>query len=212
MWKNLGAWHCVFEKISTRRERKELTLKASESLSQPPAAKIFEAFRATPPGHVRVVICGSDPYPSGSTGIPFEVPHNLPIKGSLQNIAKELSFEYQQVVGNVDVKMWCRQGVLLLNSSLTVRNPTNTSAWTNFTRALIQDLNQSKKSLVFLLWGRQAQKLGKYIDYNRHLVLSSSHPSSRSANRQNGTWWENGHFLRCNEYLQSHGQPQIKWF
>ena len=181
----------------------------------PPRAQRFAAFQATAPERVRVVILGQDPYPTPghAHGLAFSVqPGVAPLPKSLKNIYSELADDLG--VSNLSGHLgpWCEQGVLLLNSVLTVAAGQPGShakrGWERFTDAVICHLDRSRDGLVFLLWGAYAQKKGKAIDRDRHLVIESAHPSPLSAYRG---FFGSRPFSRINEYLASRGQPPIDW-
>jgi len=173
----------------------------------PPAKYIFHAFNRTPFDQVKVVILGQDPYhePDQAQGLAFYVPPSVSAPPSLVNIAKE--------VGHMpDLISWADQGVLLLNSTLTVAAHAAGShqgrGWETFTDAVVQRLSQGREHLVFMLWGAYAQRKGSVIDCNRHLVLKAAHPSPLSAYRG---FFGCHHFDRCNYYLTEHDIEPIRW-
>lgn len=181
----------------------------------PPGRLIFNAFNLCPFHQTKVVIIGQDPYhgPNQAHGLCFSVNDGIAFPPSLQNIFKEIQSDLgtpPPTSGNLT--RWAEQGVLLLNATLTVRAHTAGShqrkGWEEFTDAAIQCLANGREHLVFILWGAYAQKKGAFIDRNRHLVLSSAHPSPLSA--YNG-FFGNKHFSRANEYLQQHGMTPIVW-
>lgn len=181
----------------------------------PPGRLIFNAFNLCPFHQTKVVIIGQDPYhgPNQAHGLCFSVNDGIAFPPSLQNIFKEIQSDLgtpPPATGNLT--RWAEQGVLLLNATLTVRAHTAGShqrkGWEEFTDAAIQCLANGREHLVFILWGAYAQKKGAFIDRNRHLVLSSAHPSPLSA--YNG-FFGNKHFSRANEYLQQHGMSPIVW-
>lgn len=181
----------------------------------PPASKIFEAFNSTPFDDVKVVIIGQDPYhgEGQANGLSFSVNPGIPFPPSLMNIFKEVEAETgSPIPENGDLTRWARQGVLLLNSSLTVRehSPKSHSSigWDKFTDEAVRKLATEREGLVFMLWGADAIKKGSFIDRNKHLVLTSPHPSPLSAHRG---FFGNGHFNAANEYLVKEGKEPIKW-
>lgn len=181
----------------------------------PPASKIFEAFNATPFDDVKVVIIGQDPYhgPGQANGLCFSVNPGISFPPSLLNIFKEIESETgKPVPADGDLSRWARQGVLLLNSSLTVREhcPKSHSSigWEQLTDAAVRKLATEREGLVFMLWGADAIKKGSFIDRDRHLVLTSPHPSPLSARRG---FFGNGHFNAANVYLTEHGKTPIDW-
>ena len=181
----------------------------------PPGSQIFHIFNACPFEKVKVVILGQDPYPNPGQyyGVCFSVPDGVAIPGSLMNIFKEIKADIgtdAPTTGNLT--RWAEQGVLLLNATLTVRahqaGSHQNRGWETFTDAAIRALAESKEHLVFILWGSYAQKKGAFIDRNKHLVLTSAHPSPLSA--YNG-FFGNKHFSRTNDYLKAHGETEINW-
>lgn len=181
----------------------------------PPAKLIFNAFDQCPFDEVEVVIVGQDPYhePRQAHGLCFSVNDGVEIPPSLQNIYKEIHDDLGKPIprsGNLE--RWARQGVLLLNATLTVQAHRAGShqgkGWEEFTDAVIRQLANERENLVFILWGAYAQRKGENIDTNRHLVLKSPHPSPLSAHRG---FFGNKHFSKANEYLVAHGKNPIDW-
>lgn len=181
----------------------------------PPGALIFNAFDVCPFEKVRAVIIGQDPYhgPGQAHGLCFSVKDGVEFPPSLINIFKEIESDMgipQPSSG--DLTRWARQGVLLLNATLTVRahqaGSHQKKGWEEFTDYVIKILNSEKKNIVFFLWGSYAQKKGESIDRSRHLVLESVHPSPLSASKG---FFGNRHFSRCNDYLVSNGIEPIDW-
>jgi uracil-DNA glycosylase len=181
----------------------------------PPAKLIFNAFDQCPFDEVEVVIVGQDPYhePGQAHGLCFSVNDGIEIPPSLQNIYKEIHDDLGKPIprsGNLE--RWARQGVLLLNATLTVQAHRAGShqgkGWEEFTDAAIRHLANERQNLVFILWGAYAQRKGENIDTNRHLVLKSPHPSPLSAHRG---FFGNKHFSKANEYLVAHGKKPIDW-
>lgn len=181
----------------------------------PQGRNIFAAFNASPFDSTNVVIIGQDPYhgPGQANGLCFSVAPGIQMPPSLINIFKEVSADTGAPMPvDGDLSRWARQGVLLLNSSLTVKEhqPKSHSGigWETFTDAAVDVLSNSRDNLVFLLWGSDAIRKGEKIDRNRHLVLTSPHPSPLSAHRG---FFGNHHFSKANEYLMAHGKSPIKW-
>lgn len=181
----------------------------------PAGRNIFNAFDLCPFDKVKVVIIGQDPYhePGQAHGLCFSVQDGVPFPPSLRNIFKEISDDLGKPVPvSGDLTRWARQGVLLLNATLTVRAGQAGShqgrGWEEFTDAVIRELNAKRNGLVFILWGGYAKKKGAMIDRSRHLVLSSAHPSPLSA--YNG-FFGNHHFSLANKWLQEHGETPIEW-
>ena len=182
----------------------------------PPGKYIFNAFNLCPFDSVKVVIIGQDPYhePGQAHGLSFSVADGVPMPPSLVNIFKEIQLDLgTPMPASGDLTRWARQGVLLLNATLTVRVHMAAShqkhGWEEFTDAAIRALNADRNNLVFILWGGYARSKAQLIDASRHLVLQSVHPSPLSANR--GGWFGNHHFSRANAYLVEHGIEPIKW-
>lgn len=182
----------------------------------PPQDQIFSAFNATPFNKVKVVIIGQDPYHglNQAHGLCFSVNDGISHPPSLKNIFKELGNDLiipYPKSGNL--LAWARQGVLLLNATLTVREGEAGShqgiGWEKFTSQIIKLLNLKKEGLVFMLWGSKAKAYGRQIDFSKHFVLESGHPSPLSANR--GFWFGNKHFSQCNAYLRAKGEKEIDW-
>ena len=181
----------------------------------PPGRLIFNAFDLCPFDRVKVVIIGQDPYhgPGQAHGLCFSVNDGIAYPPSLVNIFKEIKADIgtePPTTGNLT--RWARQGVLLLNATLTVRahqaGSHQNKGWELFTDAVIRLLAEEKEHLVFILWGAYAQRKGAFIDRSRHLVLTSAHPSPLSA--YNG-FFGNHHFSRTNTYLEEHGETGIVW-
>lgn len=181
----------------------------------PPGSRIFEAFNRCPFPDVKVVILGQDPYhgPGQANGLCFSVSPGVEMPPSLVNIFKEIEADTAAPFpADGDLGRWADQGVLLLNSSLTVQAHCPGShqghGWETFTDAVIAKLASSCRNLVFILWGSYAIRKGAFIDRNRHLVLTSPHPSPLSAYRG---FFGNHHFSRANAYLREHGKTPIIW-
>jgi uracil-DNA glycosylase len=181
----------------------------------PPAKLIFNAFNSTPFNNVKVVIVGQDPYhqPHQAHGLCFSVNDGIKIPPSLVNIYKEINFDLgTPIATSGNLERWAKQGVLLLNATLTVSAGLAGShqgkGWEQFTDRVIESLSRNGNNLVFMLWGSYAQKKGASIDQTKHLVLTSPHPSPLSAYRG---FFGNKHFSRANEYLISKGKSPIEW-
>jgi len=181
----------------------------------PPGKLIFNAFDACKLENLKVVILGQDPYinPNQAMGLSFSVPDGVPKPPSLLNIFKELKKETGlEIPVSGNLTRWANQGVLLLNTVLTVRaglsNSHQGEGWETFTDEVIRLISKEKENVVFLLWGSPARKKAELIDHNRHLILESAHPSPMSVMRG---FFDNGHFMKCNEYLISKGQNPIIW-
>jgi uracil-DNA glycosylase len=181
----------------------------------PRATDILRAFQLTPFDAVRVVILGQDPYhgPGQAHGLSFSVPEGVPPPPSLRNIFQEIHRDLGiPVPSNGDLSAWASQGVLLLNTTLTVRAGEAGShaghGWERFTDAAISALSRERNGLIFLLWGRHAQAKEALIDPERHYILKAPHPSPLSAHRG---FIGCGHFGATNEILAAQGSPPIDW-
>ena len=187
----------------------------SNGIVYPPKENIFEAFNHTPFNEVKAVIIGQDPYhePNQAHGLAFSVKHGVRPPPSLVNIYKEIHRDLGVAIPqNGNLQHWAKQGVLLLNATLTVEAHCAGShqgkGWEELTDAAIHALNQECEHIVFMLWGAYAQRKGKFIDKRKHLVLQTSHPSPLSVYRGfDGC----GHFSAANKYLIQHGQEPIQW-
>ena len=182
----------------------------------PPGKLVFNAFNLCPFDKVKVVILGQDPYheQGQAMGLSFSVPEGIKLPPSLQNIYKEIQNDLgKPIPASGDLTRWARQGVLLLNATLTVRahiaNSHQTLGWANFTDAAIEALNAHREHIVFMLWGGFAHSKKRLIDANRHCIIESVHPSPRSANR--GGRFGQHQFSRCNAYLKQQGLDEIDW-
>lgn len=182
----------------------------------PKVEDVFSAFNHCDFKNTKVVIIGQDPYhgKNQANGLCFSVQDGIKHPPSLVNILKELSDNYNTLypaTGNLIA--WAKQGVLLLNATLTVEESKPGShqkqGWEQFTDAVIQLISDRKEDVVFLLWGGFAQKKAKLIDVSKHHILTSGHPSPLSANR--GLWFGNQHFLKTNNYLRSKEISEIDW-
>lgn len=195
----------LMARVQTRREQGVTVY--------PPAHEVFQAFKLTTVENLKVVIIGQDPYhgPGQAHGLCFSVPVGIPAPPSLKNIYKALSHDFADFTApqHGNLTHWAEQGVLLLNTVLTVEQGQPNShanwGWERFTDTVIQQINQHCEGIVFLLWGSHAQKKGKIIDRQRHHVLTSVHPSPLSAHRGFLTC---GHFAEANRLL---GANAIDW-
>lgn len=181
----------------------------------PPAGQVFSALKMTPPEDVRVVIVGQDPYhgEDQAHGLSFSVPAGVKFPPSLRNIFKELAADLQiQPPESGDLSGWAKQGVLLLNSTLTVRAHEAGShrghGWEAFTDAVLQAVNRISPPCVFILWGSDAQKKRPLIDETRHRVLAGAHPSPLSAYRG---FFGSRPFSAANALLQELGREPVNW-
>jgi uracil-DNA glycosylase len=181
----------------------------------PPPKSIFRAFDLCPFDKVEVVILGQDPYhgPRQANGLCFAVSEGVVLPPSLQNIFKEIESDLGEKLRNKtgDLERWAKQGVLLLNATLTVRARTAGShqgkGWEEFTDAVIRKLSEERKDLVFVLWGNYAKAKGAHIDRSKHFVIESAHPSPFSATRFFGS----KPFSKTNEYLIEHSKKPVDW-
>lgn len=182
----------------------------------PKGEDIFVAFEYSSFEDTKVVILGQDPYhgPGQAHGLCFSVSDGIAIPPSLVNIFREIKEDLgKDVPASGNLERWAKQGVLLLNATLTVRahqaGSHQKKGWEHFTDRVIEILSERKENLVFLLWGGYAKKKAKKIDGSKHLILTSGHPSPLSANR--GYWFGNKHFSKTNDYLLSKGKKSIDW-
>lgn len=192
----------------------------------PPRKMLFRAFDFFPPQETRVVIIGQDPYPQpgNACGMAFAVPETQPVPGSLQHIFAEINREYNtpNAYHSPTLVQWASQGVLLLNTILSVAEgkPLSHSAigWQNFTNYTIEHLSEINDGMVFMLWGNPAQNRRPLIDESKHLVLTATHPSGLSwgkladgSRRAEQSFWGCNHFIECNKYLEAEGHKPIVW-
>lgn len=219
---NLDAsWKSFFETEQHKEYFEKLIIQVENEYDHhicfPPKELIFNAFVFCTLNDLKIVIIGQDPYhgEGEANGLCFSVNDGVAIPPSLKNIFTEINLEYDRVFfptsGNLE--HWAKQGVLLLNASLTVRKDQANSHkhlhWNTFTDNAIRYISENTENTVFLLWGSYAQKKGAKIDRNKHLVLETGHPSPLSANR--GLWFGNNHFKSANDYLLVHGREPIEW-
>ncbi|NCC09047.1 MAG: uracil-DNA glycosylase [Bacteroidia bacterium] len=204
-----------FEKAYFQKLTEFVRNEYRQHLVFPPGNLIFNAFNLCPFQEVKVVLIGQDPYhgPGQAHGLCFSVNDGVRFPPSLVNIFKEIKGDVgtePPATGNLT--RWAQQGVLLLNATLTVEahraGSHQKKGWETFTDAAIRALAEQREHLVFILWGAYAQKKGAFIDRDRHLVLTSAHPSPLSA--YNG-FFGNQHFSRTNAYLKANGQQEIVW-
>jgi uracil-DNA glycosylase len=182
----------------------------------PPIDNIFDSLNFCVLSKLKVVIIGQDPYhqENQANGLSFSVSKDVKIPPSLNNIFKELNNDINKPLPtNGDLTYLSKQGVLLLNSCLSVRMSSPGShynfGWEIFTDKIISIISEKKSNVVFLLWGNKSILKSKLIDINKHLILTSGHPSPLSANR--GYWFGNRHFSKTNDYLKNNGLNQISW-
>ena len=215
----LGPWGALLKDELEKPYFAALTERVDEARASaevyPPEGEWFRACSLTPPDRVRAVILGQDPYhePGQAHGLCFSVNDGVPFPPSLQNIFKEIENDLgKPIPATGNLLRWARQGVLLLNATLTVRahqaGSHQNRGWEEFTDAVIHHLAEEREHIVFILWGAYAQRKGAFIDRTRHLVLQSPHPSPLSAHRG---FFGNHHFSKANEYLVAHGIEPIDW-
>ncbi|ALV64107.1 uracil-DNA glycosylase [Campylobacter fetus] len=180
----------------------------------PPSNLIFNAFNLTPFDKVKVVILGQDPYHNEgeAMGLSFSVPKGVRVPPSLANIYKELRDDLGIVEPNCgDLSYWAKQGVLLLNATLSVgarmANSHSNFGWQIFSDAVIKHISEKKLGVVFMLWGNYARAKANLIESNKHLVLTAAHPSPLAR----GAFFGSRHFSKCNNYLIKNGQTPIDW-
>ena len=214
-------WNEFFKKL----QNEEFCLKLNDFLNKeyrdytcyPPRELLFNAFRLTPLDKVKVVIVGQDPYhePGQAMGLSFSVPEGIKVPPSLVNIYKEIAQEYNAKMNfsSGDLTYLAKQGVLLLNSILSVRAHQamshNTEEYKMFLSRVLEVLDKQTTPIVFLLWGGPARKLKGYLHNPSHLILECIHPSPLAANH--GGWFGNNHFTEANRYLREHGLSEINW-
>lgn len=214
-WKHALEEELTSKNMDKLREFLKQAYQSNDSI-YPPAPLMFNALNLTPLSRVKVVILGQDPYhgPGQAMGLSFSVPKTIPKPPSLNNVLKEMA----QDIGIVpskhgDLTYWAQQGVLLLNSSLTVKesepNSHQNAGWEQFTDKVIDVVNEQTEHTVFILWGSKAQKKGKYINTDKHLILTAVHPSPLAANR--GGFFGTKPFSKTNDYLKQYGQTPIDW-
>ena len=190
--------------------------KQAQKIIYPPSKQIFSALNTTPLADVKVVILGQDPYhgPNQANGLSFSVQKGIALPPSLRNIFHELHTDLGiPAPRHGDLTKWAKQGVLLLNSVLTVEAGQPTShqkqGWEAFTDEVIDVLNEQREHVVFILWGAYAQRKGQRINRDKHLVLTAAHPSPLAANR--GGFFGCKVFSKTNQYLKQHGIEPIDW-
>jgi len=213
-WKNI--LQSEFEKPYFENLTSFVKNEYSKHTCYPKGADVFAAFDFCALDDLKVVILGQDPYHGvgQANGLCFSVHDGITHPPSLINIFKEIEKDVNiPYPKSGDLSRWAKQGVLLLNATLTVRageaGSHQKQGWEQFTDAVIQKISEEKKDVVFLLWGGFAKKKAKLIDKNKHHILTSGHPSPLSANR--GYWFDNKHFSKTNDFLQSIGSATIQW-
>ena len=210
-------FHQIQEEEFCENLNKFLNKEYQEYTCYPPRELLFNAFKLTPLDKVKVVIVGQDPYhePGQAMGLSFSVPKGIKVPPSLVNIYKEIIDEYNCKMDftSGDLTYLAKQGVLLLNSILSVRAHQalshNNNDYRMFLAKVLEVLDHQTQPIVFLLWGGPARKLKEYLHNPSHLILECVHPSPLAANH--GGWFGNGHFKKTNEYLCKNGIKEIKW-
>lgn len=213
-WRDFLTLECAKPYMASLSKFMEQEIASGQTIF-PNKDDVFNALSTTDFKDVRVVILGQDPYHGAGQahGLSFSVRKGIKLPPSLRNIYKEIELEYgTPMPRDGDLTNWARQGVLLLNATLTVREANAGShqkkGWEEFTDAIIRELNEKHSHVVFLLWGAYAQKKGAFIDRTKHLVLESVHPSPLSAHRG---FLGCGHFKSANEYLEANKRKAIDW-
>lgn len=212
-------WENFLQEYWPKAQHALLMEKVREEYAQsqvyPPEKLLFRAFELCAPQDLKAVILGQDPYhgPYQANGLAFSVPSGIKLPPSLRNIYKEVIRDYGDISdARGDLSNWAEQGVLLLNSSLSVKAGEAAShaklGWQEFTDAVIRSVAEQCQDIVFFLWGKHAQQRSGLIDKNKHLVLESVHPSPLSAHRG---FIGNGHFSACNAYLKTKSKTEIQW-
>ena len=217
----INSWEELFEYIKTQDYAKKINQILNEEYTThtifPPRNMMFNAFKYTPLKEVKVVIIGQDPYHEEhqAMGLSFSVPNGVALPPSLINIYKEIenNFGYKMNFASGDLTYLAKQGVLLLNTILTVRKSIPLShqniGYDLFVKDVLHTLDEQPQPMVFLLWGSYARSLKKYLSNPNHLILESTHPSPLSANR--GGFFHQNLFLKTNNYLKEHGIEPINW-
>jgi uracil-DNA glycosylase len=213
-WKNI--LNQEFEKPYFKELANFVKNEYTTTTCYPKGADIFAAFDYCNLNDLKVVIIGQDPYhgPNQANGLCFSVKDEIAHPPSLINIFKEISTDLEvDYPKSGNLERWAKQGVLLLNATLTVRaheaGSHQKKGWETFTDEVIQQISKEKEDIIFLLWGGFAKKKAKLIDKSKHHILESGHPSPLSANR--GYWFGNKHFSKTNELLSSLGKAKIDW-
>ena len=214
-------WNEVFESIKSKDYALKLNAFLDEEYKNhviyPSRDNMFNAFKLTPLENVKVVIFGQDPYhePGQAMGLSFSVPNDIKAPPSLINIYKEIQLEFNTHMKDMggDLTYLAKQGVLLLNTILTVREHAplshNIKEYNLFMQDIISTLNSLEQPIVFLLWGGNAKGFSKYLTNKNHLILTATHPSPLGANH--GGWFGCNHFIKTNEFLLKNGVKPINW-
>lgn len=214
-WKAALTEFLLSDKMDHLREFLRQEISENKTI-YPPSTMIFNALDSTPLNQVKAVIIGQDPYhgPDQAHGLSFSVQRGVTVPPSLRNIFHELQSDLAiPVAKHGNLSKWAEQGVLLLNSVLTVEAGQPTShqkqGWEDFTDTVIDVLNQQRENIVFILWGAYAQRKGQRIDQSKHLILKAVHPSPLAANR--GGFFGCKAFSKTNHYLKQNGIEPIDW-
>lgn len=211
---DFGGWSAYFDKFNLRGKIEEILSKLENEEYYPSKENIFRAIQEVSPENVKVVIVGQDPYHENgqANGFAFAVNKGVRTPPSLINIFKEIKHEYGQMPTDTTLLEWAKQGVLLLNTTLTVSKGNANShvkiGWKDITNGIIKILNSMPQHIVYLLWGNSAQQFEQVLNNPRQLVLSTSHPSPLSAHRG---FLGCDHFKKANEYLKKYGLEEIIW-
>jgi len=214
-----SSWKTVLAEEFTKNYftelRNKVRIEYKSNVIYPHPTKIFNAFSLTPFNKVKVVVIGQDPYhgENQAHGLSFSVENSVKIPPSLNNIFKELKSDLKiNVPKSGNLSSWAEQGVLMLNSVLTVRSGVANShkniGWEIFTENVISVISSQLSNIVFILWGKQAQEKIKIIDTKKHLILKSAHPSPLSAYKG---FFGCKHFSKCNSYLKKNNKKEIDW-
>jgi uracil-DNA glycosylase len=219
-------WKPILESILSEYpdldSKLEQERESSEGLAEiyPPPQKIFEAFNYFPTSELKIVIIGQDPYhqPNQAHGLAFSVNDSIKIPPSLQNIFKEIDNSFEREYQSRDsgnLTFWAKQGILLLNTTLTVRQSkpnSHVKIWKGFTQKIIDYILEEQENIIFMLWGNNAKSLvsGKGKILEKHHIYQSVHPSPLSANR--GGWFHQKMFAKVNQKLLELGKVEIKWY
>ena len=213
-------WNEFFQIIKNKNYAKNIRIFLDNEYKKynifPERKNIFRAFKLVKPQNIKVVIIGQDPYckKGQATGLAFSVNKNVEIPPSLENIFKEIEMEYHfSMKKNGDLTYLAKNGCLLLNSILTVRENCplshNIYEYKKFMEDVLKYIDALEQYIVFLLWGNEAKKYKKYIKNKKRLILLSGHPSPLSANK--GKWFGNNHFIKANDFLEKHNLQKINW-
>ena len=204
-----------FKKDYFRELAEKIRSRYKTEIVYPHPSKVFNAFNMTPLDKVKAIIIGQDPYhgPKQANGLCFSVEKGLRLPPSLKNIYKELESDLDiKSPSHGSLENWALEGVLLLNTVLTVEkgkaNSHQKYGWEIFTDTVVKKISKERKNIVFILWGRNAQEKGRSVDREKHLVLEAAHPSPLSA--YNG-FWGYRHFSKANQYLKSNSITPINW-